>query len=58
MSGRMSRSTFMQAMRELNFQGDAKLVWAWSPSMGHGIPICCVIVTGTGHAESGCPRLH
>ena len=31
MSGRMSQSTFMRAMREINYQGDAKLVWAWPP---------------------------
>ncbi|CAE7480407.1 unnamed protein product [Symbiodinium microadriaticum] len=35
MSGRMSRSTFMQAMRELNFQGDAKLVW---DTLNRGVP--------------------
>ena len=31
MSGRMSQATFLRAMRELNFQGDSKLVWASAP---------------------------
>ncbi|CAE7215213.1 unnamed protein product [Symbiodinium natans] len=35
MSGRMSQSTFMRAMRELNFQGDAKLVW---DTLNRGVP--------------------
>ena len=27
MSGRMSQSSFMRAMKDLQFQGDAKLIW-------------------------------
>eukprot|EP00439_Symbiodinium_sp_Y106_P076704 s1539_g15.t2 len=35
MSGRMSQSTFMRAMREINYQGDAKLVW---DTLNRGVP--------------------
>lgn len=30
MSGRMSQTSFMRSMKELHFQGDAKLVWVFS----------------------------
>lgn len=34
MSGRMSQSSFLRATKELQFQGDTKLVWVAAPNRG------------------------
>ena len=54
MSGRMSQASFMRATKDLQFQGDAKLIWvlvsAWL-RLSLGVPRCPETLSETSAAK-------